>query len=334
MRSDAVSPGFIPAVFAIRAAAPCQRLRVPRCIHILRPWPLCTIIFIIIITRLVAVTLAMWLQATVTIDRVHEHHKGLVVCKSAFSAHECDQISEVFVSSQRADPDLRSVDGIRRTNRWDAAKGMLLSGKLDWIYARVVACAGLDQSSLAFRSSVDFSLMHEFSTGDFFDWHVDTSPGDGTGRTVNVNVLLSDPAVDFGGGAFKVGAQLTDVNQGDLYIYPASFPHAVETVTSGRRRSLVIGVLDPCAVNEPDAHARLQLRDMRQLQGRRDLYQEPLRAAYWLEATANHEELARGGLTVGIARLQSIHEQHRLAMVQQSNSVVSSAPVSAPSPAC
>ncbi len=41
--------------------------------------------------------------------------------------------------------------------------------------------------------NLDFVLMHEFkgAEGDFFDWHIDTKPGDRTDRTVNINVMLS-----------------------------------------------------------------------------------------------------------------------------------------------
>ena len=50
-----------------------------------------------------------------------------------------------------------------------------------------------------------------------------------------------------------------------------------------RRRTLVVGVVDPPAVAEPDAQARLMWSDMQDLRGRRGerLYDEPLRVAYW-----------------------------------------------------
>ena len=192
---------------------------------------------------------------------------GPLVCRSAFSAPECDAIGHAFLA-QPAEQDMRDDDGIRRTNRWDTSKGMLRKGELDWISERIVACANLrdaagrEQSALGFRASVDFSLMHEFGPGDFFDWHVDTTPGDGTGRTLNVNVMLSDPSRDFEGGRFHLGATTLRLAQGDLYIYPASYPHAVENVTAGRRRTLVVGVVDPPAIAEPDAQARLMWSDM------------------------------------------------------------------------
>lgn len=45
-----------------------------------------------------------------------------------------------------------------------------------------------------FSKNIEFVLLHEFQgdKGDFFDWHIDTKPGDGTGRTVNINVMLSE----------------------------------------------------------------------------------------------------------------------------------------------
>jgi len=203
-----------------------------------------------------------WLHRAVPMAR-----PGPLVCRSAFSAPECDAIGHAFLA-QPAEQDMRDDDGIRRTNRWDTSKGMLRRGELDWISERIVACANLrdaagrEQSALGFRASVDFSLMHEFGPGDFFDWHVDTTPGDGTGRTLNVNVMLSDPSRDFEGGRFHLGATTLRLAQGDLYIYPASYPHAVENVTAGRRRTLVVGVVDPPAIAEPDAQARLMWSDM------------------------------------------------------------------------
>ena len=179
-----------------------------------------------------------------------------LVCRSAFSVHECGNISKLFVTSQLVEHDVRIAEGVHRTNRWDSAKGMQRAGQLDWIYERIIDCAGLNTSALAFRSTVEFSLMHEFTAGGFFDWHVDTKPGDGTGRTFNVNVMLSVPGRDFGGGAFLLGAKTVALEQGDLYIYPASYPHAVEGVVSGRRRTLVVAVIEPDVVNEPSANVR------------------------------------------------------------------------------
>lgn len=102
-----------------------------------------------------------------------------------------------------------------------------------------------------FALQVDFVLMHEFKGADFFDWHVDTKPGDGTGRTVNVNVMLSNAALGqqpgqqtagYVGGGLRVGECDLQPQKGDLYWYPANYPHKVEDVESGTRHTLVMAV--------------------------------------------------------------------------------------------
>uniref|UniRef100_A0A7S2F554 Fe2OG dioxygenase domain-containing protein n=1 Tax=Octactis speculum TaxID=3111310 RepID=A0A7S2F554_9STRA len=84
--------------------------------------------------------------------------------------------------------------------------------------------------------------MHEFSGQDYFDWHVDTQPRDGTGRTINVNVMLS-PSEAYKGGDLVVGTERLDsLGKGDLYWYPAGFPHKVMDIEAGLRHSLIIAV--------------------------------------------------------------------------------------------
>ena len=65
-----------------------------------------------------------------------------LVCRSAFSPGECEAIALSFFA-QPVETDMRASDGVRRTNRWDTHKRMLHAGELDWISARIVACAGL-----------------------------------------------------------------------------------------------------------------------------------------------------------------------------------------------
>ena len=46
---------------------------------------------------------------------------GPLLCRSAFTARECDAIAKVFLA-QPVEQDMREDDGIRRTNHWDASK--------------------------------------------------------------------------------------------------------------------------------------------------------------------------------------------------------------------
>ena len=62
---------------------------------------------------------------------------------------------------------------------------------------------------------------------------------------------------------------------------------------------------------------------MQDLRGRRGerLYDEPLRAAYWRDATANLDALAAVGALGDESRLRGIHERHRLAMTEPGRSL-------------
>jgi hypothetical protein len=93
----------------------------------------------------------------------------------------------------------------------------------------------------SFCGRIDFILMHEFDQSGFFDWHVDTKPKDGTGRTDNINVMLSSRG-DYEGGALLVGNQKVAATLGDAYFYPGSFPHKVDDITGGQRHTFIIAM--------------------------------------------------------------------------------------------
>ena len=80
--------------------------------------------------------------------------------------------------------------------------------------------------------------------------------------------MLSD-AADYEGGALHVGRAAVPVLRGDLYWYPAAFPHKVADVAGGLRHTLVL------AVQAPDEAARDATE-------------------YWAAAEANHARLAGG----------------------------------------
>lgn len=131
--------------------------------------------------------------------------------------------------------DERPSHGIARRNYWLKTKDETCPVGLEWVLRRVSDV--LNETFNAAR--LEFALMHEFLPGQFFDWHVDTKPGDGTARTVNVNVILSDRA-DFEGGQLEVGAENATLQRGDLHAYPAALPHKVHDIERGKRRTLVL----------------------------------------------------------------------------------------------
>ena len=70
---------------------------------------------------------------------------------------------------------------------------------------------------------------------------MDTKPGDGTRRTLNINLMLSGDQ-DYAGGVLQVGNATIVPQKGDLYAYPAALPHKVSEVVSGRRFTLVVAI--------------------------------------------------------------------------------------------
>jgi len=183
----------------------------------------------------------------------------------AFSAEECRRIEALFDASCEPETDVRPSMGIARRNYWLRP---VPRDDFGWVVARVLESLGRDAafwetgaegpraagsppkevlSEADFfdegSGRIDFVLMHEFARdANFFDWHVDTKPGDGTRRTVNVNVILS---TGFSGGELELGGRNASLGLGDLHAYPAALPHKVHDVLDGVRRTLVVAVRLP-----------------------------------------------------------------------------------------
>jgi len=220
----------------------------------------------------------------------------LVVVPQLFTAQECDSIVSHFVDTTQGERDVRVAESVSRTTFFDHDGGQREDFR--WILDRILAAvkrhyadersgssdgAALDNIVSAWGFNVlaaedgrdlgkrlDFVLMHRFENQggepDFFDFHCDTKPGDGTGRTMNINVMLSSSRRgDFSGGTLRAGVQTLSAGQGDLCFYPASLPHCVEDITAGTRHTLVL------AVRVPDA--------------------DRARTAYWDMAAAAHDNL-------------------------------------------
>lgn len=95
---------------------------------------------------------------------------------------------------------------------------------------------------------------------------------------------------------------------GDLYVYPASTPHAVSPVTAGRRRTLVIALRAPLPTDAPLAYvasaaatraaaaAGLAAGALKIARVEEEAA-VPLRAAYWAAAERTFRDLCEGPLS-------------------------------------
>ena len=199
----------------------------------------------------------------------------LVSFAGAFTAAECERIEKLFEARADVEVDERPAFGISRRNRWLPRSSW---GDFAWVVERVLERRPASDAAWQLEAPVDadaflekhveFVLMHEFREGAFFDWHVDAHPDDSKRRTMNVNVALTDPAT-FEGGALQVGAANATLRRGDLYVYPASYPHKVHDVAKGFRRTLVLATRRATETADDGAAA----------------------AAYWRAAAARYEAL-------------------------------------------
>ena len=176
---------------------------------------------------------------------------GVQIWPNAFTPTECDAII-ALMKTLPVQVDDRNDQSVKRTNYFDQGGTTLKDAKYQWIlerirgwYARLVTTSNTSNhyydSLDAFVEDIDFLLMHEFEATGFFDWHVDTKPHDGTGRTDNINLMLSDRHA-YQGGELTVGSTVVPAQQGNLYTYPASFPHRVADITGGRRHTLILAM--------------------------------------------------------------------------------------------
>lgn len=174
--------------------------------------------------------------------------------------------------------DDRVDKSVKRTNYFDQGASVTASdSKYKWIFERILPLYAPDHDNMSmelFVASMDFILLHEFEGGGFFDWHVDVQPGDNTGRTNNINVMLTDRS-QYEGGALTVGNSMVPAQQGDCYSYPASFPHKVADITSGRRHTFIIAMKSSSQPSSSSSTSS-SLDD---------------RQSYWEAAEANHQSI-------------------------------------------
>ena len=241
----------------------------------------------------------------------------LLLFRSAFSVEECERIASIFLArppehDTRTIPLLPNMEDefrVSRVSRFDDGS-LMEQGQLDFIYDRLaslqqdappsqlLAIGGLQNvSSSLLKARVGFNMIHEFefdSASDAtpqFDWHADTKPGDGKRRSLNINVMLSKPDSDFGGGELDVGANRIGAQQGDMYLYPAGVVHRVRPLDFGRRLTLIIALQEVEASESPEEEAAA-IRERR--------------VSYWSWVEASFERLVKGALA-GVSKVHILH---------------------------
>ena len=89
----------------------------------------------------------------------------------------------------------------------------------------------------------EMAQVSEYSKGDFYDWHTDTSidmDREPAVRKLSMTLLLNNPN-EFEGGDLQIaGKVIHPIKQGHATIFASFLQHRVTSVTKGIRKSLVM----------------------------------------------------------------------------------------------
>jgi PKHD-type hydroxylase len=127
----------------------------------------------------------------------------------------------------------------------------LKPGANDWIYDRLSqACIQTNTNRYKFDITgfqTELQLAN-YSTKDFFDWHMDFGAGDISNRKLSITVQLSDPDEYEGGELqFMINQNIVSApkTKGTAIIFPSFALHRVTPVTKGSRKSIVGWIAGP-----------------------------------------------------------------------------------------
>lgn len=138
---------------------------------------------------------------------------------------------------------------VRRSTRDVYLVGMPRNELTDGIYRKI-----LYQVDYANNNGFHFDLngiMHDLQvlrytdvTEQHYDWHIDISGGNATGRKISYIIQLSDEH-EYEGGELEVfdgNNHIAPKKQGTVVMFPSYMSHRVSPVTKGTRWSLVIWI--------------------------------------------------------------------------------------------
>ncbi|MCH2194112.1 2OG-Fe(II) oxygenase [Kordia sp.] len=121
----------------------------------------------------------------------------------------------------------------------------------DWIYSKLASIAVACNNERYWFDLLGFHQelqLTRYSTGDFFDWHLDFGAGEISARKLSMTIQLSDPD-DYEGGdlEFMINKKIVKAprTKGTIIVFPSFIMHRVTEITKGTRQSIVGWVSGP-----------------------------------------------------------------------------------------
>lgn len=176
-----------------------------------------------------------------------------VYYQGLFLPHEIDRILNFWDDQKIIKATVSG--GAENTHEEDLRKSSVMfidnTPENDWIYNKL---AGLAINCNNERYWFDLLGFHQelqltkYSTGDFFDWHLDFGAGAISARKLSMTIQLSE-SDEYEGGDLQFMMNQKIVNaprkKGTIIIFPSFIMHRVTPITKGTRQSIVGWVSGP-----------------------------------------------------------------------------------------
>ncbi|MEM6720475.1 MAG: 2OG-Fe(II) oxygenase [Bacteroidota bacterium] len=121
----------------------------------------------------------------------------------------------------------------------------------DWIYSKLASIAMASNQERYWFDLLGFHQelqLTRYSTGDFFDWHLDFGAGEISARKLSMTIQLSEPDAYEGGDLeFMINQKVVKAprEKGTIVVFPSFIMHRVTEITKGTRQSIVGWVSGP-----------------------------------------------------------------------------------------
>jgi len=177
---------------------------------------------------------------------------GSIVYDAVFSPEECEKILHSKSVTDARQAKVQNKEGhfvIDKTYRDTKGRAIIRSAETDWIAERILGVVTDANKLYQFHIGyMDKMNILEYTPGGFYNWHIDiTGEESFCTRKISVVVFLSKRE-DYEGGqlSFNIGntknPNKMHQNQGSIAIFPSYLAHRVETVSKGKRMTLVTWV--------------------------------------------------------------------------------------------
>lgn len=181
------------------------------------------------------------------------HFVDYVYYEGLFLPHEIDRILNFWDDQKIIKATVSGGEENSHDNDLRKSSVMFIDNtpENDWIYQKLAQLAIKTNNERYWFDILGFHQelqLTKYSTGDFFDWHLDFGAGAISARKLSMTIQLSDSDEYEGGDLqFMMNNKIENAprKKGTIIIFPSFIMHRVTPITKGTRQSIVGWVSGP-----------------------------------------------------------------------------------------